>query len=159
MRTGALPGKAIVIYEPARNLMVDLFPSEDGHAQARALLPAVVETVQWSAVWVGDRNFCVTDFLVGIAARGASFIIREHEQLRFTPQKAMGYCGRVETGAVAERRATGDAHPHRRAMGLPDQARHIMPRGIFDAMPQPPPALIPALPAPCAQTWPYTSHN
>ena len=104
LRAGALPGKAIVVYEPARNLMVDLFPNEDGHAQERTLLPAVVETVQRGEVWVGDRNFCVTDFLVGIAARGASFIIREHEQVRFTPQEAMGDCGRVETGTVAEQR-------------------------------------------------------
>jgi hypothetical protein len=104
LRAGALPGKAIVVYDPARNLMVDLFPSEDGHAQERALLPAVVETVRRGEVWVRDRNFYVTDFLVGIAARGASFIIREHEQVRLTPQEAMGDCGRVETGTVAEQR-------------------------------------------------------
>ena len=54
--------------------MVDLFPGEDGHAQERSLLPAVVETVRRGQVWVGDRNFCVADFLVDIAARGAFFI-------------------------------------------------------------------------------------
>jgi IS4 transposase len=104
LRAGALPGKAVVVYEPARNLMVDLFPCEDGHAQERSLLPALVETVQSGEVWVGDRNFCVTDFLVGIAQRGAYFIVREHEQVRFTPQEAMRACGRVETGTVAEQR-------------------------------------------------------
>lgn len=104
LRAGALPGKAVVVYEPARHLMVDLFPCEDGHAQERALLPAIVETVQRGEVWVGDRNFCVTDFLVGIAERGAYFIVREHEQVRFTPQEAMRDRGRVETGTVAEQR-------------------------------------------------------
>lgn len=104
LRAGALPGKAVVVYEPARNLMVDLFPGEDGHAQERSLLPAVVETVRRGEVWVGDRNFCVADFLVGIAARGACFVIREHEQVRFAPQEVMGDCGRVETGTVAEQR-------------------------------------------------------
>ncbi|MFO1352024.1 MAG: IS4/IS5 family transposase, partial [Gammaproteobacteria bacterium] len=39
LRAGALPGKAVVVYEPAYHLMVDLFPCEDGHAQERALLP------------------------------------------------------------------------------------------------------------------------
>jgi hypothetical protein len=34
-------------------------------------MPARVETVQRGEVWVGDRNFCVTDFLVGSAERGA----------------------------------------------------------------------------------------
>lgn len=104
LRAGALPGKAVAVYEPARNLMVDLFPSEDGHAQERSLLPAVVETVQPGEVWIGDRNFCVIDFLAGLAARGACFIVREHEQVRFTPQEAMRDCGRVETGTVAEQR-------------------------------------------------------
>jgi hypothetical protein len=46
LRAGALPGKAVVVYEPARNLMVDVFPCEDGHAQERSLLPAIVQTVQ-----------------------------------------------------------------------------------------------------------------
>lgn len=64
--------------------MVDLWPCEDGHAQERSLLPALVETIRQGQVWVGDRNFCVTDFLIGIAARGAYFIVREHEQVRFT---------------------------------------------------------------------------
>lgn len=104
LRAGALPGKAVVVYEPARNLMVNLVPCEDGHTQERALLPALVETVQRGEVWIGDRNFCVTDFLVGIAARGAYFIVREHEQIRFTPHEAMRDGGRVETGTVAEQR-------------------------------------------------------
>lgn len=99
---GALPGKAVVVYEPARNLMVDVFPCADGHAQERALLPVIVNTVQRGEVWIGDRNFCVTDFLVGIAERGAYFIVREHEQLRFTPPAAIGDRRRVETGMVAE---------------------------------------------------------
>jgi hypothetical protein len=63
-------------------------------------LPALVETVQRGEGWVGDRNFCVTDFRVGIAPRGAYFIVREHEQGRFTPQEAMHDGGRGETGTV-----------------------------------------------------------
>ena len=102
LQAGALPGKAVVVYEPARNVMVDVFPCADGQAQERSLLPAIVKTVQWGEVWIGDRNFCVTDFLVGIAERGAYFIVREHEQVRFAPQQAMSDWGRVETGTVAE---------------------------------------------------------
>ena len=33
---GPLPGKAVVVFEPACHLMVDVFPSEDGHAQEGA---------------------------------------------------------------------------------------------------------------------------
>jgi hypothetical protein len=34
----ALPGKSLVVYEPAQGLVTDVFPCEDGHAQERALL-------------------------------------------------------------------------------------------------------------------------
>src|SRR5512134_1552744 len=56
LHAGALPGKAVVVYEPTRHLRVDLFPGEDGHAQERSLLPVIVETVQPGEVWVGDRH-------------------------------------------------------------------------------------------------------
>jgi hypothetical protein len=93
----------VVVFEPARNLRVDVFPCEEGHAQERALLPAIVETVQADEVWIGDRNFCVTDFLFGIARRSAYFIIREHGQLRFRPLEAQHSEQRCETGVVSER--------------------------------------------------------
>lgn len=41
---GALPGQALVVLDPARQLITDLFPCEDGHAQERALLDQVVAT-------------------------------------------------------------------------------------------------------------------
>jgi hypothetical protein len=34
---GALPGKSLVVYEPALGLVTEVFPCEDGHAQERAL--------------------------------------------------------------------------------------------------------------------------
>lgn len=99
-----LPGKALVVYEPALDVMSDVFPCEDGHAQERRLLGAVLETVQAGEVWIGDRNFCVTDFLFGIKARGSGFVIREHGQLRFAPLE--GQHGEVDTdtGQVSEQR-------------------------------------------------------
>jgi hypothetical protein len=92
----------VVVFEPARNLMVDVFPCEDGHAQERSLLPAIVQTVQTGEVWIGDRHFCVTEFLFGIAQRSACFIIREHGQLRFRPLEAQHGERRTETGVVSE---------------------------------------------------------
>ena len=104
LRAGALPGKAVVVYEPARNLMVDVFPCEDGHAQERSLLPAIVPTVQAGDVWVGDRNFCVTDFLFGIADRDGHFIIRQHGRLCVTPLEPLRERGATDTSTVAEQR-------------------------------------------------------
>ncbi len=61
-RAGALPGKALVVFDPQLGLAVDVFPSEDGHAQERSLLSAVANTIHAREVWIADRNFCVLDF-------------------------------------------------------------------------------------------------
>jgi IS4 transposase len=77
-RQGPLPGHCLVILDPDLMLLVDVFPCEDGHAQERSLLPQVLDTVQAGEVWIGDRNFCTTDFLFGIAERQAFVVIRQH---------------------------------------------------------------------------------
>ncbi len=99
---GALPGKSLVVYDPALGLAVDVFPCEDGHAQERSLLPSVLETVVGGELWVADRNFCVKWFLLGIERQGAFFVMREHGQLPWTPLEATREAGRTETGSVAE---------------------------------------------------------
>ncbi|MGH8603738.1 MAG: IS4/IS5 family transposase, partial [Gammaproteobacteria bacterium] len=43
---GALPGKSLVVYEPALGLVTEVFPCEDGHAQERALLGEVLPTIK-----------------------------------------------------------------------------------------------------------------
>lgn len=100
---GALPGQALVVLDPQLMLARDVFPCEDGHAQERSLLGRVVETIIPGEVWVADRNFCTTDFLFGIARRGAHFVIRQHASTlhveRVGERRA---CGRVDTGAVFE---------------------------------------------------------
>ncbi|MBK4738610.1 hypothetical protein [Noviherbaspirillum pedocola] len=37
-RGAALPGQSLVVYDPELNLVVDLVPCEDGHAQERSLM-------------------------------------------------------------------------------------------------------------------------
>ncbi|MDJ0595736.1 MAG: hypothetical protein QNJ72_38085 [Pleurocapsa sp. MO_226.B13] len=68
-------------------LAIDLFPCEDGHAQERSLLSAVLKTVAPNDLWIADRNMCVLAFLLGIAQRQAAFVIREHASL---PQQPRG---------------------------------------------------------------------
>ena len=75
---GALPGKSLVIYEPELEMATDVFPCEDGHAQERSLLSALLPTFDPNDVVIMDRNFCVRDFLHGISAAGAYFIRRQH---------------------------------------------------------------------------------
>jgi len=103
LRSGPLPGQALVVYDPQWRMITDVVPWEDGHAQERALLGEVLPLVQPQDVWVGDRNFCTTDFLLGIAARGGFFVIRQHAQtLHWELKGKRRYCGRSETGKVYE---------------------------------------------------------
>jgi hypothetical protein len=99
---GALPGKSLVIYEPQLEMATDVFPCEDGHAQERALLGAVLPTVEPRDILIMDRNFCVRDFLHGIAAQQAYFICRQHQGLPWEAEGEERFIGRSETGAIYE---------------------------------------------------------
>ena len=66
---GALPGKSLVVLDPASMLAIDLFPTEDGHAQERSLLKEVLKTVEANDLWIADRNMCVLAFLLGRASK------------------------------------------------------------------------------------------
>ncbi len=76
---GPLPGKSLVVLDPALRLAIDVFPCEDGHAQERSLLAAVLPTVQAKDLWIEDRNFCTTAFVYGVARRQGCFLVREHQ--------------------------------------------------------------------------------
>src|SRR5213594_3838302 len=124
---GALPGKSLVVYEPAHGVVRDVFPCEDGHAQERSMLGLVLETVQADDLWIQDRNFCTCAFLCEIDRRGACFITRQHAGLPFERVNVLRSVGRIETGHVAEQRvqvrdAQGGAHLFRRIQVKLDQA-------------------------------------
>jgi IS4 transposase len=102
MKAGALPGKALVVFDPETDLASDVFPCEDAYVQERALLDQVLETVQPMEVWIADRNFCVQDFLQGIHEKGAYFVIRQHQKMPYQSWSDAGFVGNSETGAVFE---------------------------------------------------------
>jgi hypothetical protein len=54
---GALPGKSLVIDEPQLEMATDVFPCENSHTQERALLGAVLPTLEPGDVLIMDRNF------------------------------------------------------------------------------------------------------
>lgn len=116
---GALPGKSLVVYEPACSLVTDVFPCEDGHAQERALFGVLLDTVAAGDLWIADRNFCTRDFLGEIDNREAFFVTRQHQGLPFEIVSALRPCGRTSTGAVADQRVRvvdgqGQGHVFRR---------------------------------------------
>ena len=118
-KAGALPGKSLVVYDPALEMAIDVFPCEDGHAQERALLGQVLATVEPGDVWIKDRNFCVRDFLCGIEDAKAYFISRQHQGLSWEAVSPQQYAGQTETGKLYEQwvrvvDAEGKARKYRR---------------------------------------------
>jgi hypothetical protein len=77
-RAAALPGHALVFYDPQWEVATDVIPCEDAYAQERTLLPEVVPMVAKRDCIVADRNFCTLGFLFGVARRKAFFVIRHH---------------------------------------------------------------------------------
>jgi IS4 transposase len=102
-RGAALPGQSLVVYAPELDLVVDVVPAEDAHAQERALMGPVLEQVQPGELWLADRNFSTTRILFGIHDKKAAFVIREHgASPNPTPLEPPREVGRVETGLVYE---------------------------------------------------------
>ena len=99
---GALPGKSLVVLDPALGLAIDIFPCEDGHAQERSLLPEVLEIVEAGELWIGDRNFCRTEFIFSIESKKAFFLVRQHQNLPWTAETELVWVGRTDGGEVFE---------------------------------------------------------
>ncbi len=101
---GPLPGKSLVVLDPALMLAIDVFPCEDGHTQERALLDQVLATVEANDVWIEDRNFCTLGFLFGVAARDACFVVRQHQNLPWEAVTELEYAGESEDVEVWEQK-------------------------------------------------------
>lgn len=82
-RAAALPGQALAFYDPRFDLMTDVIPCEDAHAQERSLLDQALACISARDCILADRNFCTTGFLFGIHRRRAFFVIRQHASTLF----------------------------------------------------------------------------
>lgn len=102
-RGAALPAQSLVVYDPDSGLVVDLFPCEDAHAQERTLMGPLLEGARPGELWLADRHFSTRAILGGWAARGATFLVREHgsnpHPIEIEPLR---WSGRIETGSVSE---------------------------------------------------------
>src|SRR5271166_1257269 len=105
---GPLPGKSLVVLDPASMLAIDVFPCEDGHTQERALLDQVLATVEAKDLWIEDRNFCTLGFLFGIAERQACFVVRQHQNLPWEPVSELEYAGVSDDVEVWEQKVRLD---------------------------------------------------
>lgn len=99
---GALPGKSLVVLDPELRLAINVFATEDGHAQERSLFNQVLATVKPGELWIGDRNMCTVGFLFGLHRNGANFVIREHKSMPWLAVNELQALGCVETGDLFE---------------------------------------------------------
>ncbi len=119
LSAGPLPGKSLVVYDPAMRLPIDVFPCEDGHSQERSLLKEVLSTIEPKDAWIADRNYCTLDFTCSIASKKAYFAIREHKKYPYQLFGKEKYIGKTETGKVYEQAilvidSAGQEHTFRR---------------------------------------------
>lgn len=111
----ALPGKSLVVMDPERRLLVDVFPCEDGHAQERSLLDQVVPTIQTGELWIADRNFCTCGFIDGVVKQGAYLLFRQHGQLPFQEMSAWSAPMMNDDGqSISEQQITIEGKYYRR---------------------------------------------
>jgi hypothetical protein len=82
--SGPLPGKALIVFDPQRELGVGMIPCEDGHAQERSLLAPIYARMVAGDLWIADRNFCITEFFQQAQEHSAAVILREHKNLPWT---------------------------------------------------------------------------
>ena len=101
VRSAALPGRSLVVYDPDRCLVVDVLPSEDGHAGERALMVDLIPTAMPGELWMGDRAFCTYNIMAAWQHRGAAFLVREHAaNAKLTTCGPLQEQGKPDSGTV-----------------------------------------------------------
>ena len=99
---GALPGKVLALYDPQLDLITEIGPCQDGHAQERRLFPEVLGAARAGELWIADRDLATRGFLFGLAARRAHFVIRQHARLPWEAAGPEEPAGRTEGGRLYE---------------------------------------------------------
>jgi len=103
VRSAALPGRSLVVYDPDTCLVVDVLPCEDGHAGERTLMASLVPTAQPGQLWIADRNFCTYNIMAAWQHSGCAFAVREHgTNAKLTVCSPLIEQGNSETGIVYE---------------------------------------------------------
>jgi len=86
LAAAALPGQALLMYDPRLDMIDEIVPCEDAYTQERTLCQHVLDLVARRDVIVADSAYCTTTFLFGLAAQGAFFVVRQHQlNVRWEP--------------------------------------------------------------------------
>lgn len=77
----ALPGTAMVVFDPDYMVALDMIPCEDGHANELTLMPPIIETLNPKDVLIMDRGLGAKKILLSIESRGAYYVTRHNKGL------------------------------------------------------------------------------
>jgi IS4 transposase len=103
VRSAALPGRSLVVYDPDHCLVIDVLPSEDGHAAERTLMATLLPTAMPGELWMGDRAFCTYNIMAAWQHRGAAFLVREHgTNAKLSECTPLRKQGKTDSGTVFE---------------------------------------------------------
>ena len=99
----ALPGHALVVYDPDLGQVIDLLACEDAYESERTAVMPLFDSAGPCQIWIADRHFCTRTILQRCHEAGASFIVRQHGKHPVIVQESP-WCeaGRCETGRVRE---------------------------------------------------------
>ena len=100
----ALPGMALVLRDGRTGLLTDIVPCEDAYTNERPLDTAVLPLIKALDLLLADRNFCTDDYMSGIQARAAYFLIRHHAGTKLHPPGRESPRRRHPDGTISEQR-------------------------------------------------------
>jgi hypothetical protein len=104
IKAAGLPGRLVAAYDPATGLVVAVAASEDAYTAERELAASLVASASPGELYVADRLYGTTAILFGLADRGAYFVVRQGDLLRWRPLGMAEPLGRVATGMAREQR-------------------------------------------------------
>ena len=118
IKAAGLPGRLVAAYDPATGLVVDAVASEDAYTSERELAATLVAAAVPGELYVADRLYGTTAILFGLADRGATFVIRQGDLLRWHPLGEPEPLGRLATGMVSEQRVEVEEVATGRRVGM-----------------------------------------
>lgn len=98
----ALPGMSLVVRDGRTGVLTDLVSCEDAYTNERSLSGRVLDLVRPDDLWLADRNFCTEDYMGGIDARQAYFLIRHHLGTKLHTLSDEKYVGSNASGDIYE---------------------------------------------------------
>lgn len=94
LAAAALPGQALLLYDPQLDLIDEVIPCEDAYTQERTLCQHVLDLVKPRDLIIADSAYCTSSFLFGLAARDVAFVVRQHKvNVRWEPAGPRRHAG------------------------------------------------------------------